>query len=72
MKYNPKAILIKGLLMRCDYSASAGLTVEYVNDFLIEKLRDDEEMAKENSEASWNSMQIFCKEHTNENIIITA
>jgi CRISPR-associated endonuclease/helicase Cas3 len=28
MKYNPKAILIKGLLMRCDYSASAGLTVE--------------------------------------------
>ena len=73
MKYNPKAILIKGLLMRCDYSASAGLTVEYVNDFLIEKLREMmKKWQKENSEASWNSMQIFCKEHTNENIIITA
>lgn len=33
-----RTILLKGMLHKCDYSASAQICVEYKNDFLIEKL----------------------------------
>lgn len=73
MKSNPEAVLIKGLLMRCDYSASAGITVEYANDFLVEKLGQMmNAWQKKEPEASWNDLQTFCREHRDENIIVTA
>lgn len=66
-------ILVKGLLHRCDYAASAGITVENKNDFLnacMEKLL--KKWKKEDENASWNDMQLFCKNNQDENLIITA
>lgn len=68
-----ETIWIKGLLHRCDYSASAGLQVEYKNDFLLEKL--DlllQSWKQKNPHCQWNELQLFCKEHTNQNIIVKA
>jgi CRISPR-associated endonuclease/helicase Cas3 len=73
MIYDDETIMIKGLLHRCDYSASAGITVEYANDFLIIKLNKMMENWKvRKPETSWNDLQKFCLEHTNDNIIVTA
>lgn len=66
-------ILVKGLLHRCDYAASAGINVENVNDFLdicMENLL--RKWQKRNENCSWNEMQIFCKNNQDKNIIITA
>lgn len=74
MLVNEDALLIKGYLHRCDYSASAGNVVEYRNDFLVEKL--DNMMKKwqqdGNKNIAWNPLQQFCREHTDDNLIITA
>ncbi|MDY3766150.1 MAG: CRISPR-associated helicase Cas3' [Lachnospiraceae bacterium] len=70
---NREEILIKGFLHRCDYSASAGIPCEYENDFLqpgLEKLL--ESWKKENVNAGWNDLQIFCKDHRDQNVMITA
>lgn len=66
MKNDFETIWIKGLLHRCDYSASAGLAVEYENDFLEEKM--------ETYMNSWekNQLQLFCEENRNQNIIVKA
>ena len=66
MNKNDEAIWIKGLLHRCDYSASAGLRVEYENDFLKEKMKA--------YMSGWekNELQSFCEENTERNIIIKA
>ena len=68
-----KLILIKGLLHRCDYSASAEITGEIQNDFLTHKL--DKLMCRwkmKSVEASWNSLQLFCEKNTDKNIMVTA
>lgn len=68
-----ETVMIKGLLHRCDYSASAGILCEYVNDFLTSKL--NEMMKKwqyDRPELSWNRLQKFCLKHTNDNLIVTA
>lgn len=39
---DPQTILLKGLLHRCDYSASGNYQVEYPNDFLIKGLEPDD------------------------------
>lgn len=61
-------ILTKGLLNKCDYAASGEYTIEYPNDFLENKL---ESFAIRNS-FQWNELQTYCKEHTNENLVIVA
>lgn len=68
-----EAIMIKGLLHRCDYSASAGIKVEYINDFLETKMMDMMESWKQKDErSSWNPLQEYCMEHREDNIIVTA
>lgn len=67
------AIKIKGYLHKCDYSASAGYTVEYKNDFLESTLDNVLNTWKsDNENASWNELQEFCMENKNENIIAIA
>ncbi|MGB6127342.1 MAG: CRISPR-associated helicase Cas3' [Psychrilyobacter sp.] len=71
LKDTKNFILVKGLLHRCDYSASSrgdgdeDLEVEYPNDFLLEKL--DNFMNKKNYEL--NDLQEFCRVNSNKNII---
>ena len=68
-----ETILIKGLLHRCDYSASAGNIVEYKNDFLKDGLNALLNTWKdEDPTASWNELQEFCKNNTDNNIIAIA
>lgn len=68
-----ETIWIKGLLHRCDYSASAGMQVEYKNDFLLEKLDLLLQSWKQKKpHCQWNELQLFCKEHSNQNIIVKA
>ncbi|MGB3368505.1 MAG: CRISPR-associated helicase Cas3' [Acidaminobacteraceae bacterium] len=67
------AILIKGLLHKCDYSASAGIEIEYENDFLKNGL--DSLLAKwksKNVDSNWNELQQFCIENENENLMVVA
>ena len=59
---------MKGLLHKCDYSASAHIACEYKNDFLVEAL---EQLATA-WKSGWNELQRFTQEHTNENLIVTA
>lgn len=70
---HPDAILVKGLLHRCDYSASAGIACEYPHDFLEQ---DMDALLKRwqsnNAKAAWKELQIFCLEHKDENLLITA
>lgn len=70
---NRKAIIVKGLLHKCDYSASAGIQSEFKNDFMKMKL---EELRygwiQKNRNADWNDLQKFCMEHSNDNLIVTA
>lgn len=61
-------IRIKGLLNRCDYSASANVDCEIKNDFLNDILLN----WKENKDIKYNELQKFCLQHTNDNIIVTA
>lgn len=66
-------IMIKGILHRCDYSASAGIKVEYINDFLDTNMMEMMESWKQKDKnTSWNSLQEYCIEHREDNIIITA
>lgn len=68
-----KAILTKGFLHKCDYSASAELEVEYKNDFLNNSLESFiTELQKEKASTSWNEMQRYCLENKDENIIVVA
>lgn len=70
---NEDAILTKGFLHKCDYSSSGGIPIEYENNFLncgldnlLEKWRNN------NSNSNWNNLQKFCKENTNNNIMVVA
>ncbi len=73
MVTDDETILTKGLLHRCDYSASAGIRVEYNNDFLTAKLASMiNEWKRNNPETAWNSLQKFCQKNANKNIIVTA
>lgn len=74
MLFHKDAILVKGYLHRCDYSASAGLTVEYPNDFLEEKLdcMMMRWLQKSKYFIGWNPLQEFCIKHSSDNIIVTA
>ena len=66
-------VIVKGLLHRCDYAASAGIPVEVKNDFLNDCLDNFmSNLKEENPGAGWNLMQEFCQQHGNENLVITA
>lgn len=69
----PDAIIVKGLLHRCDYSASAGITCEYPHDFLEEDMQSLLHRWQETDDrARWNDLQIFCKRHQDDNLLISA
>lgn len=68
-----EAILVKGFVNKCDFSASGETKIEYKNDFLnvsLEKLLSIWRVKNKN--ASWNELQEFCKNNSNENIIVVA
>lgn len=66
-------ILVKGLLQRCDYSASANSIVEYPNDFLENALESFcQKLISDKKSEGWNPLQEFCKEHFEDNIIALA
>lgn len=70
---HPDTKILKGLLHRCDYSASGNYRVEYVNDFLLSSM--DEMMRswkKKRLESDWNDLQKFCMGNREENIIAVA
>jgi len=70
---NGEAILIKGFLHKCDYSASGDFPIEYKNDFLNSGLnRLLEKWKSENNNSNWNKLQQFSKENTNNNILVVA
>lgn len=61
-----KMILIKGLLHKCDYAASGETEIEYVNHFLMHKMKQ----FFEGKGYSYNDMQRFCMERQDENIML--
>ncbi|GMQ64156.1 CRISPR-associated helicase Cas3' [Vallitalea maricola] len=70
---NDDAIIIKGLLHKCDYSASGEIPIEYENNFLSCGLNNLlKKWKNEDNDASWNDLQKFCKENTNNNITVVA
>lgn len=62
-RVNPDYILVKGLLHKCDYSASAHNPSEIKNDFLTERLN--------NLGYQWRDIQNYCSLHKDKNILIT-
>lgn len=68
-----EVIKVKGLLHRCDYSASGNYKVEYSNDFLQTSM---ERMMicwqRKNTNAQWNDLQRFAIKNQNSNIIAVA
>lgn len=66
-------IMTKGILHKCDYAASAGIVIEYKNDFMndaMDRLLDKWKVKSTNSQ--WNLMQNFCRTYQDRNLIITA
>lgn len=68
-----ETIIVKGLLHRCDYSASGNYEIEYPNDFLEAGLAQMmNEWRKKKKDSCWNELQEFCIENREENIIALA
>lgn len=66
-KQKQYAVLLKGLLHKCDYSASSNIPCEKKNDFLLESIED-----WRNGKFQYNTLQEFCIANRNENIMVTA
>lgn len=72
-EYFFRYVMLKGLLNRLDYAASAEIPVEHRNDFLTASMeRLAESWKKENPENGWNELQLHMLEHREENVIIIA
>ena len=73
-KTNMDAILLKGLLHKCDYAASGEYEIEYPNDFLTGCLNNNllATWKKTDLNANWNELQHFCIAHRDKNIIAVA
>ncbi|EUJ32652.1 CRISPR-associated helicase/endonuclease Cas3 [Listeria cornellensis] len=68
-----KYVLLKGLLNRIDFAASAGIGVEKPNDFL--ELAMTEQLAgfrTKNPDADWKPLQKYMHAHQDENVIVVA
>ena len=63
IRKNNNYIIIKGLLHKCDYSASAHIDCELKNEFLVDCMNS---LGYE-----WREIQTYCLEHSDENIVIT-
>lgn len=73
IRTDKNAILIKGLVNKCDFSASGGTIIEYENKFLNSSLEGLLKSWKsKNSKADWNELQYFCKRNSEKNIIVVA
>ena len=73
MKVFNEYVMVKGLLNRLDYSASAGIDVEIKNDFLEESLNEMLGRWKaKNPKSKWNELQNFAAEKRDKNIIAVA
>jgi len=68
-KNDNQAIILKGLLHKCDYAASGSYKIEYKNDFLLDSLNQN---LLPNFSDGWNELQNFCIENRDENIIAIA
>jgi len=70
---NEELILVKGLLHKCDYSASAGIDCEKRNDFLEAGLASMlDRWQQKNGNSDWKELQKFTHAHQDQNLIITA
>ncbi|QAT61875.1 CRISPR-associated helicase Cas3' [Acidilutibacter cellobiosedens] len=68
-----KYIMLKGLLNRIDYAASAHLPVENENNFLLEGMENLlNNWKRENPNSEWNKLQKFMIENRNRNTIVAA
>lgn len=68
-----KYIMLKGLLNRLDYAASAEIKIENPNDFLVESM--DNLLVKwqtDTPETRWNDLQNYMIEQQNKNIVVVA
>ena len=65
---NKEAILIKGFLHKCDYSASAENVIEYLNEFLLNTL----EKWRISLGINWRPLQKYTLENADENCITIA
>ena len=73
MKVFNEYVMVKGLLNRLDYSASAGIDVEIKNDFLERSLNEMLGRWKaKNPKSKWNELQNFAAEKRDKNIIAVA
>lgn len=70
---NPESIKIKGLLNKCDYSASGHYQIEYPNNFLVDSLENiKNKWKKYNLNADWNDVQNFCIKNRDKNLLVVA
>ena len=68
-----RAVKIKGYLHKCDYSASGNYIIEYPHDFLEQGLENCmRKWQRKNPNVEWNSLQRFCMEKQDQNIIAIA
>ena len=65
-----KFVMLKGLLNRIDYAASAYIEVEKKNDFLEEELENFKKKKLKISE--WNKMQKFMAKNRENNVVLKA
>ncbi|MBC1551338.1 CRISPR-associated helicase Cas3' [Listeria booriae] len=66
-------VLLKGLLNRIDFAASAYIDVEKPNDFLESALNNQlETFRKSNPNADWKPLQKYMYAHQQDNIIVVA
>ncbi|MBC2179861.1 CRISPR-associated helicase Cas3' [Listeria booriae] len=66
-------VLLKGLLNRIDFAASAYIDVEKPNDFLESALNNQlETFRKSNPDADWKPLQKYMYAHQQDNIIVVA
>lgn len=71
--YFYRYVMLKGILNRLDYAASAHIEVEHRNDFLINSLEDLMQSWKnENPKACWNELQCYLRDHQNDNVVVIA
>lgn len=67
------SILLKGILHKCDYSASAECEVEFKNDFLNDGMEHlISKWRKNDINADWKEMQNYCYENSEKNVIVIA
>ncbi|MBC1936820.1 CRISPR-associated helicase Cas3' [Listeria grandensis] len=66
-------VLLKGLLNRIDFAASADIDVEKPNDFLEAAMTEQmNAFRKQNPDADWKPLQKYMQAHQEENVIVVA